>query len=207
MIEVRAATGSLSRKRSNNDEIIISGYAIKWGEWSKEIREDGKRFYECINKGAFTASLREKNQFLLEGHDVSKIIASVEDGTLTLKEDSIGLSFKVTLRNRGYGVRVYENVLNGNLSGVSVGMDDITSGWSINNGKRYRTIKEARLGEISLTGNPAYPCTAVRSGDQVLGLMLEHMEDKEQFEDKKEAMQKQIDEMSKSIDKMLKILD
>lgn len=150
----------------DNSPRIISGYAVKWGLWSKEIHEDGNRFFEQVERGAFADSLQNKNQYAFYSHDVTKRIASVDDGSLVLEEDEIGLKYMIIIPNTRTGKTVMREMDNGELNKVSIGFAYSRDAWSTRNKKNYRTVLKAELREISLVKNPAYDHTSVMNGDR-----------------------------------------
>lgn len=171
-MEIRS-TGSIRYSIQDNKK-VISGYAVKWGKWSREIRDENGLFFERMLKGAFVNSLRDRNQLALAEHYKLAYLGSVEDGTLSLEEDEVGLAFKLVLSNSVFAKLVYERVKSGEFSHVSVcfvSTDDI---WEIKDKKRYRTVKEASLIEISLCADPAYTDTVAKVGDRREHLKLQH---------------------------------
>ena len=150
----------------DNSQRIISGYAVKWRSLSKEIYEDGKRFFEQVERGAFADSLKDKNQYAFYSHDVTKRIACVEDGSLILEEDSIGLKYKIIIPNTRTGKVVMREMDKGALNKVSIGFAYTSDAWTVKDKRNYRTVLKAELREISLVNNPAYEHTSVLNGDR-----------------------------------------
>lgn len=182
-MEIRCSAGELKlTKRSESKEKIISGYAVKWDKWSIKIYSDRKQFYERVRKGAFQESLQEKDQFALFNHNKKDFLGKVQDGSLTLEEDSVGLSFKLILPDNDLGKKVYEEVTSGKLSQVSFTFVDENSIWETKYEEEYRTILKARLSEISPVYNPAYPDTTVVEGDKRQHLLMKEQIDYTLFE-------------------------
>lgn len=185
----------------DNSQRIISGYAVKWGLWSKEIHENGKRFFEQVERGAFANSLKDKNQYAFYSHDFTKRIASVDDGSLVLEEDAIGLKYKIIIPNTRTGKTVMREMDSGELNKVSIGFAYSSDAWSIRNKKNYRTVLKAELREISLVKNPAYDHTSVMNGDRrtVLPIMesIDKMLESQQANERKSLISR--------IDRALKI--
>lgn len=140
---------------------IISGYAVKWGSWSIPIVEDGKEFSEQFERGSFKESLEGKYQIACYKHDLSKEIASVDNETLILKEDSVGLNYTIYLPDNRLGKQICSEIDNGLLSHVSVGFKDFECDWTTFAGKEFRSIRKAKLYEISLVKTPAYKDTTI----------------------------------------------
>ncbi|MDZ5475488.1 HK97 family phage prohead protease [Bacillus thuringiensis] len=182
-MEIRCSAGELKlTKRSESKEKIISGYAVKWDKWSIKIYSDRKQFYERVRKGAFQESLKEKDQFALFNHNKKDFLGKVQDGSLTLEEDSVGLSFKLILPDNDLGQKVYEEVTSGKLSQVSFTFVDENSTWETKYEEEYRTILKAHLSEISPVYNPAYPDTTVVEGDKRKHLLMKEQIDYTLFE-------------------------
>lgn len=158
--------------KTNDHNRTISGYAIKWEDWSKEINEKNVRFHECIVKGAFKRSLRTKKQFALLEHDLKQEIASVEKGNLYLEEDEIGLFFKISLSDNERDKTILEYVQNRNLGHVSVSFRGAKGTVIKLDGKGYRYVKTANLVEISLVRHPAYTNTIAIVGEDRKKLRL-----------------------------------
>ena len=72
-----------------------------------------------MKKRAFQESLKEKDQIALFNHNKNKFLGKIQDGSLTLEEDSVGLSFKLILPDNDLGKKVYQEVTSGKLSQVS----------------------------------------------------------------------------------------
>ncbi|MCU5103729.1 HK97 family phage prohead protease [Bacillus cereus] len=172
-MEIRCSAGELKlTTRSKSNEKIISGYAVKWDKWSIKIYSKRKQFYERVKKGAFQESLKEKDQIALFNHNKNKFLGKIQDGSLTLEEDSVGLSFKLILPDNDLGKKVYQEVTSGKLSQVSFTFVDENSIWETKYEEEYRTILKARLSEISPVYNPAYPDTTVVEGDKRQHLLM-----------------------------------
>lgn len=184
----------------DNSQRIISGYAVKWGLWSKEIHENGKRFFEQVERGAFADSLQNKNQYAFYSHDVTKRIASIDDGSLVLEEDAIGLKYKIIIPNTRTGKTVIREMDSGELNKVSIGFAYSSDAWTVKEKRNYRTVLKAELREISLVKNPAYDHTSVMNGDRMMYLPI--MESINRMLEMSEALQRKA--MLQKIDGILK---
>lgn len=168
-MELRTTAGTIkSTTRSKVKPMIISGYAVMWDKWSKKISENGIEFYERIMKGSFIESLKAKDQIALFEHNQNQYLGSVKEKTLFLEEDEIGLSFKIVLPDNNLGKIVYSHVKRGKLKHVSFSFNatDKEQSWETKVDKTYRTIKNARLLEISPVYIPAYTDSVVVEGDK-----------------------------------------
>lgn len=156
----------MSGSHVESEQRVISGYAVKWRSLSKEIYEDGKRFFEKVERGAFADSLKNKNQYAFYSHDNTKRLACVDDGSLILEEDEIGLKYKIIIPNTRTGKTVIREMDSGELNSVSIGFAYSSDAWTVKDKRNYRTVLKAELREISLVKNPAYEHTSVLNGDR-----------------------------------------
>jgi uncharacterized protein len=144
-----------------------------------ELRAEGKRltgvaapyghlaqvcdFYETIDPGAFTRSLRQKADVrALYNHDPSKIGGRTKNGTLSLESRGDGLHFQVELPDTELGHDLHALVNRGDTDACSFGFScpDGGDSWAQRtiDGKvrRVRTLKDVDLHDISAVTYPAY---------------------------------------------------
>ena len=87
------------RAAANGDGGTLKGYAASFNCLSAPL-PGGRRgtFRERIAPGAFARSIQRSDDVrALFNHDANQILARVKNGTLSLREDSYGLEFDVTL--------------------------------------------------------------------------------------------------------------
>jgi HK97 family phage prohead protease len=138
----------------------LSGYAAVYGEQSREIVEHGRAFTERIAPGAFKSTLDAREDVkLLYNHDPSMPLARTRSGTLSLEDRSDGLHYAAVLPETTLGNDVRALLERGDLSGeMSFGFYVEKDEW---NAKRTeRTVQKARLVEISVVVDAAYPQTS-----------------------------------------------
>lgn len=135
--------------------ITVSGYVNAVERFSREICENGKKFIEKIESGAFKRALEtNKNIKMLFNHNDKKVLASQENETLELSEDNIGLKVRAKITDED----VIKDAVDGNLTGWSFGFRCIKDSWE----DEKRTVKELELFEVSLLNvEPAYFGTSV----------------------------------------------
>ncbi len=134
----------------------VGGY-INVTQRESEILYSKKRnmyFKEIMTSGVFQESLNEgRNIPLLYEHDWNKQLADLRSGTLTLKEDQIGLRFDAIINDD----KVYEEVKKGRINSCSFGFvvleDKIEP---VNSRLEKRIVTKIKLEEVSLVSNPAY---------------------------------------------------
>lgn len=159
--ETRELTSNLEIRETEDGKKTITGYAVKW-EKKSHVLGYFYKFREQFKKGAFADSLQKDDQRFLWSHDTSKVLGRTKNGTLRLEEDDIGLRFELDLPNTTLGNDTYESIKRGDVDGVSFGFkveddeieepdDDIP----------LRTVKKAKLLEVSVVAFPAYPDSEV----------------------------------------------
>ena len=145
-------------------DMKLSGLVNKSGEWS-QLLGIGRKFKERIDKGAFDRAIKTvKTIDLLEDHDKKSILATTDNKSLELWEDSEGLKFKATLIPTNYGIDIYQLVKANVINHMSFGFRVIKDSWDMgDDGTRLRTIQELELTEISVVRNPAYLASTVEA--------------------------------------------
>lgn len=142
------------------DGRTLGGYAAVYGQDSREIVENGRRFTERIAPGAFNESLSSGADVkLYYNHDTSMPLARTRSGTLTLKSDRNGLAFTASLPETTLGNDVRALIERGDLSGeMSFGFIVTEDSWSKD--RSSRLVKRAQLLEVSIVQDAAYPQTS-----------------------------------------------
>ena len=154
-------TNKIEIREDDEGKRMLTGYAVKWGKKSQVLGYFYK-FREQFKKGAFADSLEKDDQRFLWSHDPSKVLGRTKNRTLRLEEDDVGLRFELDLPNTTLGNDTYESIKRGDVDGVSFGFkmedheieepdDDLP----------LRTVKKARLLEVSAVAFPAYPDSEV----------------------------------------------
>lgn len=154
-------SSSINVRENTTGTKTLTGYAVKWGKRS-HVLGSYRKFREQFVRGAFTETLKNDDQRFLWAHDTSNVLGRTKNLTLRIVEDYVGLRFEVDLPDTSLGKDVYELIKRGDIDGVSFGFlmidqdlhepdDDIM----------LRTIKKAKLIEISAVTFPAYPDSKV----------------------------------------------
>ncbi len=132
----------------------LVGYAAVFGQ-----KTDLGYCSESINPGAFTASLARNDVVALVDHDVSKLLGRTKSGSLSLKEDTHGLAFTLSLPDTSTGRDVAALAARQDIGGASIGFLIEAERWE----GTHRTIDRADLREISIVSSwPAYCGTSVK---------------------------------------------
>lgn len=159
------------RITEEDNKRYLIGYAAIFNSRSKLIFENGKMFFEIIDRGAFDDVLNDPTNdvYLTYNHSIDQIIARTVSGTLELSSDETGLRFKALLPNNvSYANDVYELVERGDLFQNSfafiVGEDG--QEWNREDGNLIRTIKKVqKLLDVSVVVKAAYPETTLSARD------------------------------------------
>ncbi len=144
----------------NDGKLEISGYVNAIDRYSKELYGSKGKFIEKVAPTVFQRALeKSRNVDMLLNHDVRRKLASIEEGTLELKEDTIGLHAKAVISD----TEVIEEARCGNLKGWSFGFRALSDSWQDDAGVVKRTLEDIDLIEVSLlTIEPAYIATSVQ---------------------------------------------
>lgn len=136
----------------------ISGYAARFGVEAVIAGE----FRERLAPGAFAKTLTKNDVVALLDHDSGRVLGRKSVGTLTLKEDRIGLWYSLDVdETTPEGQSALGTVRRGDVSGCSFGFRVKAERWE-DGGRRLplRIIDEVDLFEITLTCMPAYSGTS-----------------------------------------------
>lgn len=179
------STEDIEIRETEEGNRIISGYAVKW-ELKSQVLGMYYKFREQVKKGAFLQSLNDDDQRFLWSHDTAKVLGRTKNNTLRLKEDDVGLRFELDLPNTTLGNDTYESIKRGDVDGVSFGFqveDDEVE--EPDDDLPLRTVKKAKLLEVSAVAFPAYPDSQVsaRGYDR----MKEYEEELREHHEEKEA--------------------
>jgi uncharacterized protein len=154
-IETRVFTNEFE-VREDGDGMTLSGYAAKFNEPSEPLP-----FIERIKPGAFKRSINSRNDIkLLWNHNTDMVLGSTRAGTLTLKEDEVGLRVMALLPDTSFGRDARVSIARGDVTGFSFGFTVPAGGDSWSSDGSERTLKSVRLMEVSTgVAFPAYPST------------------------------------------------
>jgi uncharacterized protein len=134
----------------------FAGYAAVFNSPSQPLP-----FIETITPGAFTRSLKSRNEIkMFMNHNTDIVLASTRSKTLRLVEDSKGLLAEATLPDTTAGRDLAVLMKRGDVHSMSFGFSVPMRGDSWSEDGTQRTLKEIRLHEVSIvTGFPAYEAT------------------------------------------------
>lgn len=150
--------GQFEVRKTADGKRTVEGYLAVFGQRSLDLGG----FTETIARGAFCASLdKNPDVRLLVNHDWSKPLARVAAGTLSLREDALGLAFRASMPDTTYANDLCESMARGDVSGCSFGFTTDDDDWSQDDSGVVRTLRAVTLHEGSIVTNPAYPQTTV----------------------------------------------
>jgi len=140
--------------RQEGEQPVLVGYAIRWGEVSEPLP-----FRERFLPGAFAKYLESGREVLaLVGHELSKVLGRRSNGTLTLREDDVGLWVEIRPNmETSFAQDLVALVRRGDLKQMSIGFVATEDRWA-NDPQvgRIREVLEAELREVSIVSLPAY---------------------------------------------------
>lgn len=122
-------------------------------------------FRERIKRGAFKESLADEDVLAFFNHDSSMVLGRVSAGTLTVREDKVGLLMEVEPPDVTWANDMLRSIERGDIRQMSFGFDTIDDNWGHEDEELIRTLLKVRLREVSIVAMPAYPDTdvAIRS--------------------------------------------
>jgi uncharacterized protein len=140
--------------REEGDGMTFVGYAAKFNEPSENLGG----FIEYVERGAFSRSLKSRNDvMLLWNHDSGEPLASTRSGTMKLYEDEVGLRVEARLPETTRGRDTAALLRQGIVRKMSFGFNVIKDSW--NSEGTERRLKSVRLFETSIVVWPAYQAT------------------------------------------------
>ena len=139
------------------EEPKIVGYASVFGQKS----EDLGGFTEIVRPGAFRKTIKESDVRALLNHDPNYVLGRNKSGTLELKEDSTGLKMTITPPDTQWARDLMTSIKRGDIDQASFGFRTVKDEWRTEDGKQIRELVEAKLFDVSVVTQPAYPQTSV----------------------------------------------
>lgn len=190
--------------REEGDGMTFVGYAAKFNEASENLGG----FVEYVERGAFSRSLKSRNDvMLLWNHDSGEPLASTRSGTMKLYEDEVGLRVEARLPETSRGRDLAILLRDGIVRKMSFGFNVIKDSW--NSEGTERRLKSVRLFEVSAVVWPAYSSTeaavrgielvAQRSGvdaDALADTLLKIEEGADLTEDQAELMKSVVENLA-----------
>jgi HK97 family phage prohead protease len=162
----------LKRKGDNmqveirSDCAIIRGYINAVERDSRQLPSPQGGFVEQVRSGTWQNAIARKDDIpLLLNHVKNRKLASTKDGTLKLKEDSIGLYGEA----RVYDPEVIDKAKDNKLVGWSFGFAKLKDSWGKTDaGIDRRYLEDIDIKEVSVLDDsrtPAYYGTSIENRD------------------------------------------
>ncbi|MBR4627779.1 MAG: HK97 family phage prohead protease [Ruminococcus sp.] len=152
------------------DGAHISGYVNVTGKLSRPVITPRGKVLETIEERAFGEAIKKSGDISVTlDHDTGHAYANTNDGTLTLKEDAIGLHADVLITDE----TVIEMARRGKLRGWSFGMYNVQDEMESRGTDELpiRHVKGLMLDHVSLIKDkvPCYAATSVecRAGEDI----------------------------------------
>lgn len=153
-LETRTNPTNFEVRELDDGGMRFEGYAAIFDSPSEPLP-----FVERIAKGAFTRSLKSRNDVkMLFNHDAGEVLASTRAGTMQLSEDDRGLRVVADLAPTTRGKDLAISLRRGDIDAMSFGFSVIRDSW--NEDGSERTLHSVRLAEVSVVAWPAYTATA-----------------------------------------------
>lgn len=195
---------AISELRSNTESRTITGYAIVFESWSRDLGG----FYEIIRKGAITQELINRSDVIMNvNHDNDKMVArSVNgEGTLKLTLDDTGLRFEFEAPPTPLGEELLFNIRSGNLFecsfAFSLSGSDTCERWTKDENMLRREILEiGGIYDCSIVTCAAYGATSCHTRGLETEIIntqdiLRNMDNKEKLNQLEEEIKKLRAEM------------
>ena len=142
----------------------IHGYAAVFNSLSVPLPgKNGKMFREKIAPGAFAKHLLSRPDIrALWNHNPDFPLGRTKNDSLRIAEDHRGLRVEITPPDTSWGRDAVEAIRRGDVDGMSFQFTVDQDQWTPDEtGGQVRTLREARLYEVSPVTFPAYPSTEV----------------------------------------------
>ncbi len=143
--------------RAEGETIRVSGYAAVFNQ----PVDIGGMFMEVITPGAFTEAVTRDDVVFLINHE-GLPLARTRSGTLKLIEDAHGLKIETELDPTDPDVQsIVPKMRRGDLDKMSFAFWPDVQEWDDTKDPPTRTIKKARLYDVSIVTTPAYDGTEI----------------------------------------------
>ncbi|PAP79625.1 hypothetical protein B1759_15000 [Rubrivirga sp. SAORIC476] len=159
-------TGLETRAGEDDGPKVLVGYAAKFDKPSNL-----RYFTEVIRAGAFSVAIDEGDDVrALFNHDVNLVLGRTKSGTLTLREDAVGLKVEITLPDTQLARDLCTSIERGDVDQMSFAFVVIEERWTEEvsedaEGRSVRTVLRellsVRLYDVSPVTFPAYDDTEI----------------------------------------------
>lgn len=136
----------------------LTGHAAVFNSLSERLMWG---FREKIAPGAFRESIENDDIVALWSHNTGMPLGRKSANTLTLREDETGLAVEILPGGTTWGRDAHKAVERGDVNRMSFGFEVQTDEWNTIEGEEVRTIKKAKVFEVSPVVFPAYTATDI----------------------------------------------
>lgn len=167
-----------STSAGSNSPGILTGYAVRWMRLSSDLGG----FRERVARNAFSKSLEsDADVRCLFNHDPNFPLGRTTNKTLEVSQDFTGLSVRCLLPNTSFARDLKESVSRGDINQMSFAfsVDDGGESWDdeicdpdsedfdpdseeCGDYRKVRTIRSAKLHDVSFVTSPAYQSTSAQ---------------------------------------------
>ena len=190
-------------RKAEGEPIKIGGYAAVFNKLSGDLGG----FREKIDPGFFSNVLGDDVRALFN-HDDNMVLGRTKNDTLTLEQDSKGLSVEITPPDTTYARDLLTLIDRGDVDQMSFQWVTAVDEWDESDpSKIVRTLKKAQsLWDVSPVTFPAYPQTkaGIRSAKQVL---IDHLEELLENNSKKKEQDRKDQEYLAVLERKLILLE
>lgn len=145
---------------TDNDEMIVEGYALTFNKPTVMWEYEGRKYYEVIAPGALDECDMKDVPLKYNHSDNVMIMARTRNKTLTLTRDSKGLYIKASIAPTQAGKDLYTLIKRGDIDKMSFAFT--VEEESYNSESRTRTIlKIKKLWDVAAVDTPAYDTTSI----------------------------------------------
>lgn len=137
----------------------IVGYAVPFNSQTNIGGPHG--FMEQVAPGSFTDTIANDDIRALFNHDDNIVLGRTSAGTLTLTQDDKGLRFEITPPDTTAARDLMTSIQRGDISECSFGFSALDQSWDDSGDMPLRTIRSAKLFDVSPVTRAAYSDTAV----------------------------------------------
>lgn len=145
---------------SEEDGMIVEGYAATFEDETVMYEYDGIQFKEVIVRGAFD-NTQMSDVVMNYNHD-GKPVARTKNNTLQLAVDDIGLRIKADLSGTDEGRKLYEEIKGGYIDKMSFAFT-VNSEEYVKDTRTRRITGIKRLYDVAAVDIPAYNSTNIQA--------------------------------------------
>lgn len=151
------AVGGLAARGASGEKRSLAGHAAVFNQIA-----DLGGFREVVAPGAFTNSIANDDIRALFNHDANYVLGRNTAKTLRLVEDGQGLAIEIDPPDTQFARDLAISIERGDITQMSFGFETVKDEWQKDTtGMWTRTLREAKLWDVSPVTFPAYPTTDI----------------------------------------------